>query len=61
MLILKAFYRHLPIFLNLFKCPLRGSICSLSYLKLPLLPLLVNLIPKLQNKIKPETIIIIYF
>jgi hypothetical protein len=27
MLISKAFYRHLPIFLNLFKCPLRGSIC----------------------------------
>ena len=26
MLISKAFYRHLPIFLNLFKCPLRGSI-----------------------------------
>ena len=25
MLISKAFYRHLPIFLNLFKCPLRGS------------------------------------
>jgi hypothetical protein len=27
MLISKAFYRHLPIFLNLFKCPLRGLIC----------------------------------
>jgi hypothetical protein len=26
MLISKAFYRHLPIFLNLFKCPLRGLI-----------------------------------
>jgi hypothetical protein len=24
MLISKAFYRHLPIFLNLFKCPLRA-------------------------------------
>jgi hypothetical protein len=24
MLISKAFYRYLPIFLNLFKCPLRG-------------------------------------
>jgi hypothetical protein len=27
MLISKAFYRHLPIFLNLFKCPLQGLIC----------------------------------
>jgi hypothetical protein len=27
MIISKAFYRHLPIFLNLFKCPLRGLIC----------------------------------
>jgi hypothetical protein len=30
MLISKAFYRHLPIFLNLFKCPLRGLICKKS-------------------------------
>jgi ankyrin repeat protein len=28
MLISKSFYRHLPIFLNLFKCPLRGLICQ---------------------------------
>jgi hypothetical protein len=27
MIISKAFYRHLPLFLNLFKCPLRGLIC----------------------------------
>jgi hypothetical protein len=27
MLISKAFYTHLPIFLNLFKCPLRCLIC----------------------------------
>jgi hypothetical protein len=29
MLISKAFYRHLPIFLNLFKCPLQCLICIL--------------------------------
>jgi hypothetical protein len=28
MLISKAFYRHLPIFSNISKCPLRGLICE---------------------------------
>jgi hypothetical protein len=28
MLISKAFYRHLPIFLNISKCPVRGLICG---------------------------------
>jgi hypothetical protein len=30
MLISKAFYRHLPIFLNISKCPLRGIICMIK-------------------------------